>query len=124
MGKIRTAHPDRYMILKENSRINRFCATDAERELWQHLRKSALGVKFRRQHCVGDYIADFICLDKHLIIEVDGGYHYTEEQQREDNIRTDSLNRLGFYVLRFTNDMVFNDIYYVLDRIKELLTKL
>ena len=85
------------------------------------MRNLKCGVRFRRQHPIGDYIADFICIEKNLIIEVDGKYHDQEEQRIDDNTRTDFLNKHGFYVLRFTNDMVMTDMDYVLDRIKELL---
>lgn len=63
-------------------------------------------------------------MEKNLIIEVDGGYHNQEEQRIDDNTRTDFLNKHGYYVLRFTNEMVITDMDYVLDRIKELLNKL
>lgn len=92
--------------------------------LWEQLRRKALGYKFRRQHSIDDYIADFICIEKNLIIKVDGKYHNQEEQRIDDNTRTDFLNKHGYYVLRFTNEMVMEDIDYVLDRIKELLNKL
>ena len=120
----KTSYPDRYGILKANSRENRTYPTDAELVLWEQLRRKALGYKFRRQHSIGDYIADFICIEKNIIIEVDGKYHNQEEQRIDDNTRTDFLNKHGYYVLRFTNEMVMEDIDYVLDRIKELLNKL
>lgn len=119
-----TSYPDRYGILKENSRDNRTYQTDAELVLWEQLRRKGLGYKFRRQHCIGDYIVDFICMDKHLVIEVDGRYHNQEKQRMEDDTRTDFLNRHGYYVLRFTNEMVMEDMDYVLDRIRELLGRL
>lgn len=124
MGKIHTADPCGYSFLKDKSRMNRSYQTDAEEILWQRIRKCALGVKFRRQHCILDFIVDFICLEKKLIIEVDGEYHNTEQQIRDDQARSDDLYRYGYYVLRFTNDMVINDIDYVLNRIKDILSKL
>ena len=69
----RTASPDRYELLKGFAKENREHPTEAEACLWQLLKGGALGVKFRRQYVVYDYIADFICLEKNLIIEVDGG---------------------------------------------------
>jgi len=74
-------------------------------------------LKFRRQHAIGDYIADFICLEISLIIEVDGEYHNSEEQQEKDTIRTKYLNEQGFYVLRFTNNEVINQTEWVLKSI-------
>ena len=113
----RTAHPDIYQILKNNAVNNRKNPTDAETLLWQCIRDRQLGLKFRRQHAVGDYIADFICLEISLIIEVDGEYHNSEEQQEKDTIRTEFLNEQGFYVLRFTNEEVINRTEWVLKSI-------
>ena len=114
---LRTAHPDIYQILKNNAVNNRKTPTDAETLLWQCIRDRQLGLKFRRQHAIGDYIADFICLEISLIIEVDGEYHNSEEQQEKDTIRTKYLNEQGFYVLRFTNNEVINQTEWVLKRI-------
>ena len=113
----RTAHPDIYQILKNNAVNNRKNPTNAETLLWQCIRDRQLGLKFRRQHAIGDYIADFICLEISLIIEVDGEYHNSEEQQEKDTIRTKYLNEQGFYVLRFTNNEVINQTEWVLKRI-------
>lgn len=118
---IYTAFEDRYGILKEFSRKNRRNPTEAERCLWQMLRNNALGVKFRRQHPIEDYIADFICLDKKLILEIDGGYHYCEEQKEEDQTRTSNLEKMGFRVLRFTNEQILCDPDKTLQTIKETL---
>ena len=114
---LRTAHPDIYQILKNNAVKNRKTPTDAETLLWQCIRDRQLGLKFRRQHAIGDYIADFICLEISLIIEVDGEYHNSEEQQEKDTIRTKYLNEQGFYVLRFTNNEVINQTEWVLKSI-------
>ncbi len=114
---LRTAHPDIYQILKNNAVKNRKTPTDAETLLWQCIRDRQLGLKFRRQHAIGDYIADFICLEISLIIEVDGEYHNSEEQQEKDTIRTKYLNEQGFYVLRFTNEEVINRTEWVLKSI-------
>ncbi|MDO4993025.1 MAG: endonuclease domain-containing protein [Prevotellaceae bacterium] len=119
-----TSYPDRYGNLKSNSRENRTYPTDAELVMWEELRRKALGFKFRRQQSIGDYIVDFACMDKKLIIEVDGEYHNGHEQHLDDNMRTDFLNKHGFYVLRFTNEMVMTGMEYVLDRIKEIINKL
>ena len=113
----RTAHPDIYQILKNNAVNNRKNPTNAETLLWQCIRDRQLGLKFRRQHAIGDYIADFICLEISLIIEVDGEYHNSKEQQERDTIRTKYLNEQGFYVLRFTNNEVINQTEWVLKSI-------
>lgn len=82
-----TANKDIFNILKYNARNNRKNPTMAEDMLWECLRGKQLGYKFRRQHPVNDFIADFICVEKNLVIEVDGGYHTTKEQREADNLR-------------------------------------
>lgn len=118
------ASPDIAHILKNNARNNRKTPTIAEDILWQMLRKNALGCRFRRQMPIGDYIADFCCLEKHLVIEVDGGYHNHPEQRREDIIRSNKLNKFGFYVLRFTNEEVTNCLDDVISKIQEFINKI
>jgi len=93
--------------------------TPSEKELWKHLRKNLLGVKFRRQHPIGNYIADFYCHPARLIVELDGEYHQTEDQKRYDSSREEVLSQLGVKVIRFTNDEVFSGIDSVLGRIKQ-----
>ena len=104
------AHPDRYQILKDFAKNNKKEQTEAENALWQLLRSHSLGEKFRRQHVIGDYIADFVCLACELVIEIDGGYHQEKKQQEIDKIRTEYLESLGFRVIRFTNEEVLQDI--------------
>ena len=111
-----TADPKLWETLKINSRENRQNQTEAEDLLWQHLRNNQTGYKIRRQHAIDGYIADFVCLQKGLVIEVDGGYHL--ETQEQDEIRTQVLNELGFEVIRFTNDEVIADINQVVKKIK------
>ena len=120
---IKTTHPDRYSLLKAYAKENRREMTLAESVIWEYLRKMQ-GFRFRRQHSVGDYIADFICLKKKLVIEIDGGYHNAIEQQENDANRTINLERLGYSVLRFDNDAVLNDIQSVMNKIKEILEKM
>lgn len=113
----KTAYPDRYEILKAFARENRKNATLAESVLWEHIRDNALGVKFLRQHIIGDYIADFLSRKGNLIIEVDGGYHAEHQQQENDIIREQWLESMGFHILRFSNEEVLNDINNVIQRI-------
>lgn len=122
--KNETGSRDIYNILKENARDNRNSPTEAEDFLWQYLRGKQLGWKFRRQHPINDFIADFVCIDKHLVIEVDGGYHNDPEQVEDDELRSEIMNRHGFYIIRFTNEEVISDTQSVLDRIKEYLIKI
>ena len=82
--------------------------TPAERKLWSHIRNDQLGVNFRRQHAIGNYIPDFICIEKKLIIELDGSQHL--EQEEYDEERTKYLNSLGYKVIRFWNNEVTNNI--------------
>ena len=116
-----TAAPDRYNLLKEFAKKNRKEMTRSETTLWNALRKLACGFRFRRQHPIGDFIADFICLERRLVIEVDGGYHSTPEQQSDDAIRIEFLEHRGFTVIRFTNDEVDRNLQTVLQKIKEQL---
>ena len=90
--------------------------TEAERVLWQRLRDwRLLGWKFRRQHRVGPYFADFACAEGHLIVELDGSQHLA--QRRRDHARTRFLETRGFRVLRFWNDDVLRDTADVLHAI-------
>ena len=77
--------------------------TESESVMWKMLRGKNLDAKFRRQHIIGDYIVDFVCLDKQLVIELDGGYHNDPEQKELDRQRTNFLQSKGFSV---TNEEV------------------
>lgn len=116
-----TADCVNYEVLKQNARNNRNNPTEAERFVWNYLSGGFYGYKFRRQHIIGNYIADFVCLPKRLVVEIDGGYHEMPEQIIADEERTKCLNRYGFNVIRFTNEEVFQDIENVLLRIKSEL---
>ncbi|MBM4285441.1 MAG: endonuclease domain-containing protein [Deltaproteobacteria bacterium] len=94
--------------------------TDAERRLWYHLRNRRLGgCKFRRQYPVGPYIVDFICLEKNLVIEVDGGQH--AENEAQDTERSAYLNKMGYRVVRFWNNEVLQETEAVLQAIFDLI---
>jgi very-short-patch-repair endonuclease len=82
--------------------------TPAERKLWAYLRGDKLGVNFRRQHAVGKYIPDFICIEKKLIVELDGSQHLQQEEYYEE--RTKYLNSLGYKVIRCWNNDVMKNI--------------
>jgi very-short-patch-repair endonuclease len=85
--------------------------TDAERRLWSKVRRKQLkGYQFYRQKNIGDYIVDFYCPAAKLIVEVDGGQHYSEEKILKDRTRDMFLNDLGFSVLRYSNSDVFKNI--------------
>ena len=110
-----------YPLLWVFAKENRNNPTEAERLLWFYLSNKQLGVRFRRQHIIGQYIADFACLDKMLIIELDGGCHSLPEQQISDEQRTADLQKWGYRVIRFTNEELFNGIDLVLTKIKNAL---
>jgi very-short-patch-repair endonuclease len=118
---VKTSAPDRYELLKEFAKANRREMTESERVLWEALRKLNCGYHFRRQHSIGDYITDFICLKRKLVIEVDGGYHNEPMQQQDDQMRTDFLESIGYTVIRFKNEEIYNNLNEVVMRIKEKL---
>ena len=107
-------------ILKSRARTMRSNATEAEQYLWQHLRKAQLkGNKFRRQHVIGNYIADFVCIPQKLVIELDGSQHM--ENHQYDDKRTKWLMDEGYRVLRFWNNQIFNEMDGVLELIMKAL---
>jgi very-short-patch-repair endonuclease len=81
-----------------------------EKTLWQKIRNQQLGVKFRRQHGIGRYVADFYAPDIHLVIELDGDSHYQDDAQEYDRIRDEFMRSMGLRILRFTNDEVMNNL--------------
>ena len=112
---------ENYDLLKEFAEHNRKNPTEAERVLWSLIRNKNIDAKFRRQHIIGDYIADFVCLHSKLIIEVDGGYHLVGDQIVKDTERTDYLESLGYRVIRFSNDEVLSDTQRVMSDIQKAM---
>jgi len=97
--------------------------TDAEKKLWRYLRNRQLvGYKFRRQHEIGTYIVDFVCIDRKLIFELDGGQHL--EQPDYDLGRTKFLEQKGYRVVRFWNNEVLSELGLVLEEITRKLEDL
>ncbi len=113
----KSASPNSYGLLREYARENRKHATQAEDVLWDCLRSNRLGVPFLRQHIIGDYIVDFASRHDGLVIEVDGGYHSEPRQQEDDKQREEDLERMGYHVIRFTNEEVLYDTEKVTDEI-------
>ena len=108
--------------LKTLARKLRRNMTEAESFLWQRIRRKQLkGRQFYRQKNIGDFIVDFYCPSAKLIVELDGGQHYTEEGVKTDKIRDDYLENFGFLVLRFSDREVFKNIEGVLEKIFEHL---
>ena len=96
--------------------------TEAEQKLWSLLRNRQLkGKKFRRQHAIANYVADFYCNESKLVIELDGNFHTEAETKEYDKSRTNLLNELGITVLRFWNEEVIKDPGKVLEKISEYL---
>lgn len=106
-------------LQRQRARNLRKNSTDAERDLWYHLRAGRLGFKFKRQVPIGIYIVDFACLEKRLVIELDGGQHM--DNKIYDTKRTDWLMTNGFKVLRFWNHDVFQQTSSVLEVIMSAL---
>jgi very-short-patch-repair endonuclease len=99
--------------------------TEAEKALWNELKGRKLnGLKFRRQHPISRYIADFYCHEKKLIIEVDGEIHGHVSSIEHDENRSAELARLGIHVVRFTNDQVLKKLSKVIDKINEITKKI
>ena len=119
-----TADSMQYDLLKANAIENRKNPTEAESVLWDMLKGNNIGYHFRRQHIILDYIVDFICLDKGLVIELDGGYHNDPEQKEYDAQRTVHLQRLGYTELRFKNEELLCDPVSVIGKITETLNTL
>ena len=107
---------------RDTARSLRANVTEAERKLWSKLRKRQLnGFRFRRQYSIGPFFADFVCLEAHLVIELDGSQH--AERARQDEIRSAFLRANGFRVLRFWNSEVAEDLDSVVERIAEVLQR-
>ncbi len=110
--------------LKKFARELRKNMTDAERFLWTKIRRKQLkGCQFYRQKNIGNYIVDFYCPVAKLIIEIDGGQHYSKEGTKKDKIRDNYMARLGFTVFRFSDREIFENINGALERIYEHLEK-
>ena len=110
-------------IIFENAKRLRKNMTNAEEVLWIYLRRME-GLKFRRQHPIGIYIADFYCHKAKLVIEVDGLIHEDLTIKENDKVRQTDLENWGYSILRFTNQQVITDIENVLDSIRTTIQKI
>lgn len=96
--------------------------TMAEQRLWRHVRGKQLnGARFRRQHPIVAYVADFVCLERRLVVELGGGHHTEPDVETADMQRTDWLRAEGYRVLRFWNTDVIGNIEGVVDAIRDAL---
>jgi len=107
----------------ENARALRKNMTEAEKLLWFHLKKSPLGFKFRRQHPLDSFVADFYCHKAKLVIELDGSIHNLEDIKEYDGYRQRIIEEFGLTVLRFTNKQTFSNPKEILEIICEHLEK-
>ena len=119
-----TANPKNYLLIKEIRDSLKNNPTQAEKLLWLYLKNKKTGYKIRRQHIIDDFIVDFVCLNKKVVIEVDGKIHLNQKEY--DELRTARLNELEFRVIRFENEEVFlnqdkvaNQIKFILESIQD-----
>ncbi|HEV2833526.1 MAG TPA: DUF559 domain-containing protein, partial [Hanamia sp.] len=117
------ADPFYYKNLKQFALDQKANPTNAEKILWERLRGRKEGFKFRRHHIIDKYIADFVCLQKGVVIEIDGNIHQLPEIMENDEVRTSRLKQLGFDVLRFKNEEVVINPDEVCKEIFDLLEK-
>ncbi len=109
--------PNLFKVLIPRAKMMRSNMTPAEKLLWEELRSSKTDFKFRRQHIISEFIVDFVCLSKMLVVEVDGSIH--DQTAEYDEGRTEELNKLGFKVIRFQNSEVESNLKGVIERIVE-----
>ena len=121
-GWFKTTSPERWKVLKGFARRMRKSQTPGEAAMWEILRSNQLDeVKFRRQHAIEGFIADFVSLEHRLVIEVDGTIH--DFQPEYDQMRTELLNAAGFEVVRFNNAEPINQKYKVIDTLRAILKR-
>jgi crossover junction endodeoxyribonuclease RuvC len=114
------AQTNKKILAEKRQRTLRKNLTDAESHLWQRLRNRQVGnCKFRRQHPCGDFILDFVCLERKVVVELDGGQHF--DSAKYDAMRSQLLEQAGFAVLRFWNNEVFENTEGVLEVILSVL---
>ena len=117
----RTSTPKEHYIyppILQRAREMRHPLTPAEAKVWAGVRNQQLGVKIRRQHPIGHFIADFYCARARLVIEIDGDTHAEPDQAEYDIARTLWLEERGYRVIRFGNNEVHSNIEGVLEAIK------
>ncbi len=114
-----TANPLNYKLIKEVRDRLKDNPTEAETVIWEHFRNKKTGYKIRRQHIIDDFITDFVCLSKKVVIEIDGKIHLNQKEY--DELRTIRLNDLGYEVIRFTNEEVFSNPQSVALKVKDKL---
>ncbi len=112
-------------ITFEKAKALRAKMTEAEMVLWEHLKNKQInGLRFRKQHPINIFIADFYCHKIKLVIEVDGGVHNNIENKEWDENRTAEMENFGITLIRFTNHKVLNNIEKTIDEIKRICGEL
>jgi len=117
----KTGNPETYHLINPHKKELRKNPTPAEEKLWQMLRNDQTGIKFRRQHIIGNYIVDFLALRARLVVEADGEIH--KEQIEYDKERTKRLEALGYKVIRFWNEEILNRPLDVFKQIQEVVNE-
>ena len=109
-------------MANESARKLRKNMTDTEQYVWSRIRHKQLGgFRFRRQHPIGSFIGDFICLEQRLILELDGGQH--DDRKDYDELRTRYLNECGYRVVRYWNHQIFEDWDWIAEDLFRLLSE-
>jgi len=119
-GMFSEAHP----LVFEMARNLRKNMTHAEMILWGYLKNNFEGYRFRRQHPVNMYIADFYCHKLKLIIEVDGSIHYRDDVKENDIKKENDLKDMGYTIIRFSNDEVGKSANRVLEQLRIIVAQL
>ena len=112
-----------YLVF-QNAKNLRNTMTEAELILWAHIKGGINGLKFRRQHPIGNYIADFFCHKVKLIIELDGSIHKHSAVSELDEIRQRDLESLGYHIIRFSNNDIYKNLESVIETIRQTIIKL
>ena len=107
-----------------NTTEEKSSSTEAESIFWSLVKGNLLGQRCLRQHVIGDYIVDFLFRRSKVVVEIDGGYHFTAEQQQDDAQRSEWLERKGYKVIRFTNEQVLFETDKVIEELKKSLDPL
>lgn len=107
-------------LIFENAKELRKNLTNAELILWEYLKQKPFGCKFRRQHPLGNYIADFYCHKVKLVIEIDGDVHDNLDVKRQDEVKEKDLKEAGLSVVRFRNEVVIREIESIIREYKPL----
>ncbi|PKH51132.1 ATP-dependent DNA helicase RecG [Tenacibaculum sp. Bg11-29] len=122
--KYMTTHPSEYKLLKEIALKRKNKTTKEERALWEVLSTKQTGFKFRRYYIIDEFMVDFICLEKKLIVEVNGKYYATPEQKEAANLRSTILNEFGYEIIRLSDEEVSGAIENTIARIEAKLKSL